>query len=404
MSNKTKNTFFLSFVTFCLIVLLSTSIINYRGLMEDARILEKVVTAQVISITTAAREYIDEAAFVTYEGLEAVDDPHYKQQVDNMRQLAINTGAAYIYTLRKAEDGYLFVTDTDLEGEPFTLYETDAPVILEAFAGKSGAGISNLVDEWGSFSTGAVPIELDGKVVGVVCVDVPDKMLVEQRNASTRNLWLMCISLTLLLGGTCVLVYYMLCRVKSMQDRLAHMANYDKLTNLPNRQHLLDTLAEMTAKRPRKPFALFFVDLDNFKQVNDNAGHDAGDALLQNIGSYLVSAPQKLTVFRPGTGMLNVAARIGGDEFILLIPSISTREAAEAIASDLLVGFGSPEIDRYIEKYHVGLSVGVALYPFHSTDYNVLIKYADIAMYHAKHQGKNSFRVYEDEMKDKGQK
>ena len=404
MSNRTKYVFFTAFVGFCLIVLISTTVINHRGLTESTRILEKVVTTQIISIAAAAREYVDEDAFLTYNDISAADDPHYQAQLDSMRRLAINTEAKYIYTLKQIGGEYIFVTDTDPEGELFAIYDANAAVIADAFAGKSGAGISNLVDKWGSFSTAAMPIEHQGDVIGVVCVDVPDDMLVEQRESSERNFWLMAIILALLMSCTSLLVYYMLCRVKTMQDRLSRMANYDKLTNLPNRQHLLDTLGRLTTKRPRTPFALFFVDLDNFKQVNDNAGHDAGDSLLRNIGEYLASAPQQSTVFRPGTGMLNVAARIGGDEFVLLVPSVDTREEAELIAADLLKGFANAGIDRYIEKYHVGLSLGVALYPFHSTDYNVLIKYADIAMYHAKHAGKNCYRVYEDELEDKGVK
>jgi diguanylate cyclase (GGDEF)-like protein len=179
------------------------------------------------------------------------------------------------------------------------------------------------------------------------------------------------------------------------------MANYDKLTDLPNRRYLLECLAEYTAKEQKTPFALFFIDLDNFKQVNDNAGHDAGDALLQRVALYLQNAHENSGVFRPGPGSLNVAARVGGDEFILIIPSMSEKSAAESFADEIVKGFHAEPVDKYIDKYGVGLSIGVALYPEHTENYHVLIKYADIAMYHAKRAGKNRYRVYYEEMEQK---
>ncbi len=403
MSNKTKYLLFTAFVVFCVLVLALSSAINYKGLSESSAILEDSVRAQLISTASAAREVIDAAAFYGYNRPEDIQNSAYEGQLDELRQLAVNTGAAYIYALKMIDDKPVFIFDTDIECEPFTEYEL-APVLAAAFSGKDSAGISNLVDEFGSFSTGAVPIMRDGHVIGIACVDVEDDLLVAQRASAQRNFWLMIGMLASVLAIMSALVYYMLSRVKIMQDRLKRMANYDKLTNLPNRQYLMDTLQEMTSKKAKAPFALFFIDLDNFKQVNDNAGHDAGDALLQNIGHYLEHAQNNSKVFRPGPGILNVAARIGGDEFILIVPAISNQNDAEAFAQELLNGFATQEIDRYIDKYHVGLSIGIALFPFNSQDYNVLIKYADIAMYHAKRAGKNCYRVYEDEMTDKDEK
>ena len=99
-----------------------------------------------------------------------------------------------------------------------------------------------------------------------------------------------------------------------------------------------------------------------------------------------------------GSGALNIAARVGGDEFIQVVGGVDTAEKAAEIAGRLLADFKSQHLDRYIEKYNVGLSVGVALYPYHSDNYHVIIKYADMAMYAAKHAGKNQFCVYTDEL------
>lgn len=175
-------------------------------------------------------------------------------------------------------------------------------------------------------------------------------------------------------------------------------ALFDNVTGLPNRQHLMEHLVELTADPIKGAFGLVFIDLDNFKVVNDNAGHDAGDELLRSIAQYLDHALYDTMSFRPSAGKLNIAARVGGDEFIQVVNGLDTHEKAALVAEKLLDGFKSGHMSRYIEKYSVGLSIGVALYPHDTEDYHVLIKYADIAMYHAKHGGKNQYRIYTDEM------
>jgi diguanylate cyclase (GGDEF)-like protein len=180
------------------------------------------------------------------------------------------------------------------------------------------------------------------------------------------------------------------------------MANFDAITGLPNRRYLMNYLKSISTdeNKTKASFALLLIDLDNFKSVNDNAGHDAGDALLRHIAAYLDSAHENSKSFRPSAGMLNVSARIGGDEFVQIFPGVETETDAAIIAQKLLRNFSSQTLDRYIQKYSVGLSIGVAICPLHSDDFNVLIKYADLAMYHAKKAGKSAYRVYEDEMHD----
>ena len=120
--------------------------------------------------------------------------------------------------------------------------------------------------------------------------------------------------------------------------------------------------------------------------------------MLLHIAQYLDSSAENAKSFRPSAGQLNIAARVGGDEFIQVVNGVDTKEKAQEVTDHLLKNFASQHIDRYIEKYGVGMSIGVALYPYHSDNYHVLIKYADMAMYHAKHGGKNQYRIYTDEM------
>ena len=403
MSNRTKYLMFFGFVGCCLIVLGLAGVLNYKGLTDTSRILEDSIRSQITSTASAARGIIDAEAFVGYVDQQSIDDSHYRAQLASLRQLAKNTGASYIYALKVIDDETVFVFDTDVDAEPFIPYELP-PALEDVFTGSSVAGVSNVQDEYGSYSTAATPLWVGPKVVGIVCVDVADDLINAHRQSARRNVQLLLVMLATVLGVACALAYHVIDRMKTTQDDLTHLANYDRLTSLPNRQFLLATLSEMISKDPPEPFALMFVDLDNFKRVNDNAGHDAGDALLQSIGNYLVQSLDSANVFRPGAGILNVAARVGGDEFILIAPGVEEQAPAEQLAKELLEGFQSDELNRYVEKYQVGLSIGIALYPFHTTDYNVLIKYADIAMYHSKHLGKNCYQMYTDEMKDKDQK
>ena len=163
-------------------------------------------------------------------------------------------------------------------------------------------------------------------------------------------------------------------RIGEMQVKLRRQALYDNITGLPNRQYLMDHLAKLTTGPEKVPFALLFVDLDNFKTVNDSAGHDAGDDLLRHIAGYLSTALDHSIAFRPSAGQLNIAARVGGDEFIQVVEGVDSREKAAQVAGQLLEGFKTANLSRYVEKYNVGLSIGVGLDPEDSENYHVLIK------------------------------
>jgi diguanylate cyclase (GGDEF)-like protein len=256
----------------------------------------------------------------------------------------------------------------------------------------------NVADQWGSYNTGAAPIFNNGRVIGIVSADIDDVFVSKSRQTASANGLLLLLSMAVMMILGLGVVVSLLRQVRSAHDQLHRLANYDLITGLPNRQYLLTYLKRITSGDKAVPFALIFIDLDNFKQVNDNAGHDAGDDLLRKIAAYLDNIHENSKAFRPAAGILNVSARIGGDEFLQVVPGLANPEEAAAAAQKVLDNFYSPELDRFIDKYKVGLSLGVALFPYHSDNFNVLIKYADMAMYRAKNSGKNTYRLYEDEM------
>lgn len=179
--------------------------------------------------------------------------------------------------------------------------------------------------------------------------------------------------------------------LRHLYRTMEQMAFTDSLTRLPNRTRFHDSLQELThLKNVQQPFALLLMDLDRFKMVNDTLGHHAGDQILQDVSERLRSALRGSdTVTRidedawtPADGHL--VARLGGDEFAAILPSVTTTEDAALVARKLIAAMESPfSVDH--QPIHLGISIGIALYPQHGDHTDTLMRRADAAMYQAKH-------------------
>jgi diguanylate cyclase (GGDEF)-like protein len=400
--NKLHDIIILVLSLFLMAVLCIVTGITLKNSSDLRSILENSVKAQLISISVAARETINVDKFASYNSMGDIlrDDDAYGSELESLRSLQKKVGAQYIYALKRIGGKYYFIFDTDMDDDTrFKEYKL-SDVHEEAFMGREAAGIMNVTDEWGAYNTGAVPILKDGSVIGVMCTDIEDTFIKQNSGAARRNAILLALTMTLAMSAMLIAVLMLLRKIQTAMDNLFHMANYDTITGLPNRQYMMDYLSRVSSGHDgaKTPYALMMIDLDNFKEVNDGSGHDAGDELLRDIASYIGEHHENSISFRPSAGKLNVSARIGGDEFVKVLPGVADEASAADIAQKMLDNFKSPELKRFIEKYNVGLSIGIALYPYHSSDFNVLIKYADVAMYNAKSGGKNRYRVYKDEM------
>lgn len=178
--------------------------------------------------------------------------------------------------------------------------------------------------------------------------------------------------------------------------RIKKLAYHDELTSMPNRLMFLETLAYEINKSVRsgKALAILFIDLDDFKKINDALGHKAGDELLievsQRINSCLRGSDYAARSIDE-TG--SMAARIGGDEFIVLLTDIPAEDTPGVVAQRIIYSLSNAiVIDK--NSFYVGASIGISIYPNDAVLDVDLIKYADIAMYHAKSIGKNSFQYF----------
>ena len=172
---------------------------------------------------------------------------------------------------------------------------------------------------------------------------------------------------------------------RQLTDQLAHQAQHDALTGLPNRVLFEERLQQALdqARRNGSVVAVLFVDLDRFKQINDTLGHSVGDALLQKVGQRLKSCVRKS----------DTLARMGGDEFTLLLTDLKDQHYAVRVSQKLLDALKAPfVVDGY--ELFVTASIGISLYPRDGRDAATLQRNADSAMYRAKNQGKNNFQLF----------
>lgn len=174
---------------------------------------------------------------------------------------------------------------------------------------------------------------------------------------------------------------------KLAEQKIAHLAHYDYLTDLPNRALFLNCLEHsvLLAKRNNYKAAVLFLDLDGFKQVNDTLGHDAGDQLLREVSTRLKSAVRES----------DTVARVGGDEFTFVLNNIESSEGAAVVAEKVIAALAEP-FDLKGRQCKVGGSIGIAMFPDDARDLEKLIRQADEAMYLAKQSGKNTHRFYLD--------
>ncbi|MCB1746327.1 MAG: EAL domain-containing protein [Gammaproteobacteria bacterium] len=184
------------------------------------------------------------------------------------------------------------------------------------------------------------------------------------------------------------------------EARIRELAFFDPVTGLPNRVFFMERLSEVLAmaRRNQRCMALMFVDLDQFKRVNDSWGHHAGDELLRQVSQRLSESLRRCDLLMHNSGAdERPLARLGGDEFVVLLSEIRRADDAAIVARRLLQELKRP-FDIGATEVYVSGSIGISTYPDDGLDEETLLRHADIAMYRVKEEGRNGFRFFEADM------
>lgn len=176
---------------------------------------------------------------------------------------------------------------------------------------------------------------------------------------------------------------------KLEEEKILYQANYDQLTGLPNRTLFNDRLQRVVVegRRAKTNVGLMFIDLDGFKAINDNLGHDAGDVLLKATAERLLKSVRES----------DTVARLGGDEFTVIMPLLDSLDGATLVASRILKSLTTP-FDLNGQEGRVSASIGISIFPAQAGDAQQLLHNADVAMYHAKRHGKANYQIWRPEL------
>lgn len=232
----------------------------------------------------------------------------------------------------------------------------------------------------------ALPVQLEGRIVGSIAL-----------RASLRDLYgelgRVFGSMLLILTASALLGTYasrkMRMQMIAAENEIERMALYDRVTGLPNRHAFELSLAQALQRHARNGggSALLYIDVDGFKTVNDQFGHQVGDAVLKAIGVRLERALRGA----------DIVARIGGDEFAVILSDTSINEDAGRVAASL-VRIAAEPFATGRAPAHIGFSIGICMIPQSAADIDSALRNADLAMYHAKQMGKNTYQFYAETM------
>ena len=257
-----------------------------------------------------------------------------------------------------------------LEYPEVVAFATDlSPLMLDS--AEAAALVPVMVDGFRLSQCAVMPVLVRGSFAGLVCAGFVDRPELSPEECFARLAGAAGITATALENAL-------------LLQQIRHQALHDALTGLPNRPLLEDRARQALAlaERAGEGVSLLFLDLDRFKNVNDTLGHQAGDELIRQVAFRM----------RSRLRASDTLARMGGDEFVVLLPDSATVAAANKVAHDLVETLQAPfEISG--RNLFISASVGVATSPLHGTDYDTLLQQADVAMYEAKEKGGNSSSV-----------
>ena len=376
-------------VGFALIVLLmiSLTLVGLLRIAEINRHMEEIVSSNNVKtdLVHTMKDALRERTIITHL-VSLLKDPFAQnEEYLNFNDLGVAFSAAR----------------TVLEGLPLSPEEKEIQARIRALTVKTQPLVVRAVDLAMSGKTVEARKIIESEIVSAQkLISLELNQLLELQKQETGNAVTQAKDayestrlLMIVLGGTAAglglgIAFVVIRNANKQADSLQHQAMFDSLTNLPNRVLLADRLQQtaLIARREKRLFGLFAMDLDRFKEINDTLGHHIGDRVLQHVAACTRSCLRES----------DTVARMGGDEFTILLATVSGVDGAVAVAKKILKAIGEPFViaGRNLE---IGASIGVVVFPQHGDDLGALMRQADAAMYTAK-QAQSGYRVYSDDL------
>jgi len=397
-------------LTVCLVLIA----MGWASAVEQRRMVHRDIQSQLVSSAAGAASVVDRAAHARVSGDTALDDPDYMALEQRLRDFkASRKEFAFVYTMRLVDGVPVFVVDSakagDADGDgvedkalPYEAYEGESAEMMQALTeGIPTVQETPTTDKWGTYISAYAPlVGVGGRVDGIVGVDLDYSVYEAKFGEIERNWWLWLgssvvvgVFLWLLLGWFVRRLTHAFGILVEQQETLEKVnlmlyqqARSDALTGMGNRTALEQKLADLEESPLAMPTALLFVDLDNFKLVNDAYGHAMGDELLTRVARLIRES------FDGGDWY-----RFGGDEFVVLMHGEELALRSQELGEDLLRRLSEP-MELGEQTVYPSASIGAAIHWPGQSSVGDLVRRADTAMYAAKAGGKNLCALYSEAM------
>lgn len=338
-----------------------------------------LVVIYLLTILRASRrlnDIVSDSLKLRYENLSLVANlEKEKSQLDNRLGRILNDSSSELYIVDATSLRYLQVNKGSLENLGYTESEMSDMTLHHIIVDLSEITVSELID----------PLRTGTKDF------ITHKALHKRKDGSTYPVELRFQLSSQENPPVLVVTALDITERSEAEQKLLHQANFDQLTHLPNRYYMLSYIesAFARARRQRTKVSLLFLDLDNFKDINDTLGHGIGDELLKQV------ADRMRSLFRE----TDTAARLGGDEFLILLEGLQQQEQAAVVVNKITQSFKKPFLVNSHEIY-TSATIGISTYPDDGISVDLLMQFADTAMYHAKQEGNRHYRFFSQELRE----
>jgi diguanylate cyclase (GGDEF)-like protein len=318
-----------------------------------------------------------------------VNLPAYQELKEQLKKIRLsNKKCKFLYLLEEKSSGEIFffvdsqANDSKDYAEPGLIYNEVPDSYLQVFELKTESVVGPITDRWGTLITALVPLkDSNNKLIAMLGMDVEVKSWYQK----IIILSLLPVSLFSLIIVLILLIIKLRQKTKELNyatQKAQFLSMHDPLTKLPNRRYCTEYFDNILAqaKRDNVKIAVLYIDLDDFKSINDNINHQAGDKVL-------VSLSKRLNQLRRKNEFI---ARIGGDEFCMIVYNYKDKEELKNIVNRL-IDKSQNHITVANKQISFGMSIGIAKYPEDAKTYNELLQIADAAMYNAKNNKKGSY-------------